>query len=313
MRCSLNLNFAIDSVHRLYNNNMIPNSVKFNAMKIYQVVFLLVIITTMGCNKYKDQAAQLKTINQELSASLKKCNSLLGDYRNTINEIEASLNRALPQPLKEGQAQNLKQLKTRIDATISEIDSLLELQKSIRNRNYRMNSRASDLEKQVNELNRTVATRDSIINLHVKEASGLHQNINELNSEIEKMNNTNAQLNEKADTLTNRLNYAYFTSGTEDELIEKNIIEKDGGFLGFLGRVKKLNPQMDINQLGRIDIRSKKSFQINSEADNLKLISPHPNGSYTVESTGDSQAKITITKPEDFWSISKYMVVVTDD
>ena len=282
-------------------------------MKTYKVVFLLLIVTTMGCNKYKDQVAQLQTANQELTASLKKCNSLLSDYRKTINEIEASLNRTLPQPLKEGQAQNLKQLKTRINATISEIDSLLELQKSIRNRNYRMNSKVSDLEKQVNDLNRTVATRDSIINLRVQEVSGLHNNINELNSEIEKINNTNAQLKEKTDTLTNRLNYAYFTSGTEDELIAKNIIEKDGGFLGFLGRVKKLNPQMNMNQLDRIDIRSKKSFDINSKADDLKLISPHPTGSYTIESTGDNTAKITIAKPEDFWSISKYMVVVTDD
>ncbi len=260
-------------------------------MKTYKVIFLLLIITTMGCHKYKDQAAQLQTANQELSASLKKCNSLLGDYRKTINDIEASLNRTLPQPLKEGQAQNLQQLKTRINATISEIDSLLELQKSIRNRNYRMNSKVSDLEKQVNDLNRTVATRDSIINLRVQEVSGLHNNINELNSEIQKINNTNAELNEKADTLTNRLNYAYFTSGTEDELIEKNIIEKDGGFLGFLGRVKRLNPQMDMNQLERIDIRTKKSFEINADADNLKLISPHPNGSYTVESTGDRHGK----------------------
>jgi len=282
-------------------------------MKTFKIFLMVLLITTMGCNKYKDQAEQLQTANQELSTSLKKCNTQLEQYRNIVNEIEASLNRTLPQSLKKGQAQNLQQLKTRINSTIAEIDSLLEMQQTLKNRTYRMNSRVSDLKEKVNNLNITVATRDSIISLRVREVSELNNKNEELNSEIEKLNSAITEMQEKADTLTNRLNYAYFTSGTEDVLIEKKIIEKNGGFLGFLGQVKELNPQMDMNQFERVDLRTRKAFDINSDADDLKLISPHPIGSYTIESTGDETARITINEPGDFWRISKYMVVVTDD
>ncbi len=286
-------------------------------MKSIKSLLLILILALTGCKNYKEQVEQLQTTNQELSSSLENCNSSLEEYRNTFNDIEARLNRALPGATKAGQNENLQQLKARVNITIAQIDSLLKTneqrEQALRNRAYRAGSQVANLEEEIDTLNLMLVKKDSILNNYNKIIAELNSTIGELNSEIEELNQINTQMEERAEMITDSLNYAYFTSGTEDELIEKNIVEKTGGFLGFLGQVKTLNPQLDLSQLEKIDMRERKSFEVNAEADNLLMISPHPQGSYTIEANDEESATIAINDADEFWKVSRYLVLVTDD
>ncbi len=286
-------------------------------MKTIKLLLLILVIISTGCKKYKDQIDQLQTSNQELSSNLEECNSLLEEYRNTINDIEARIYRTLPEARQPGQTENLQQLKTRVNNAITKIDSLLEAneerEQALRNRAYRAGSRMERLQEEVDTLNRTIVMKDSIIDSYNQQVVELNNTVEELNSEIDQLNNRITEANERADMITDTLNYAYYTSGAEDELIERGIIEKTGGFLGFLGQVKKLNPQLDHNQLEIVDIRTKKTFEVNAEADNLLMVSPHPRGSYSIESNDEESATITIDDVNEFWKVSRYLVLVTDE
>src|SRR6056297_926945 len=96
-------------------------------MKAIKLVLLTLIVASTGCKNYKEQVEQLQSTNQELSTSLENCNSLLEEYRNTINDIEARIYRTVPEAGQPGQTENLQQIKTRVNTAISQIDSLLKV------------------------------------------------------------------------------------------------------------------------------------------------------------------------------------------
>ncbi|MFW5644448.1 MAG: hypothetical protein ACOCZL_00915 [Bacteroidota bacterium] len=286
-------------------------------MKSFTVLMLTLISLSSGCKNYEEQIEQLQTTNQELSSSLEDCNSLLEEYKSTINDIESRLYRTIPESDRAGQSENLQQIKTRVNTAITKIDSLLkeneEREQALRNRAYRAGSRVDQLQEEIDTLYRTIATKDSIINSYNQQVAELNNTVEELNSEIDELNIRITEANERADMITDTLNYAYYTSGTGDELIENNIIQKTGGFLGFLGQVKKLNPQLDLNQLERVDIRERKTFEINAEVDDLLMVSPHPKDSYSLESADELSSIITINDVDEFWRVSRYLILVTDE
>ena len=59
---------------------------------------------------------------------------------------------------------------------------------------------------------------------------------------------------------------------------------------------------MDISALTEIVLGAKKA----------KFITTHPASSYKIEGTDGKAEKIVITNAEDFWSASKYLVVVVE-
>jgi hypothetical protein len=100
-----------------------------------------------------------------------------------------------------------------------------------------------------------------------------------------------------------------FIAGNEDELKNKGIIEKTGGFLGLLGRVNTLNPELDKNQLQEIDIRDKTTFTLNAEKKQIEFITKHHPSSYELNDSDNETSLLTITNPTEFWRNSKYLVI----
>ena len=60
--------------------------------------------------------------------------------------------------------------------------------------------------------------------------------------------------------------------------------------------------QVDITQMLEIPVNAKKA----------KLITSHPAGSYKMDAVEGKTDKLTITDPNAFWSVSKYLVIQAD-
>jgi chromosome segregation ATPase len=122
-----------------------------------------------------------------------------------------------------------------------------------------------------------------------------------LTSERNLLSETNAKLDKD-------LNKAYFIYGTYKELKEKNIVEKKGGFLG-VGKKEALASAFTKNRSSftELDVREAKSIPIQGRKP--KLVTHHPEGSYTWTEGENDYATLNITKPEDFWSTSKFLVI----
>lgn len=56
-----------------------------------------------------------------------------------------------------------------------------------------------------------------------------------------------------------------------------------------------------------IDIRTTKTIELYSKS--AKILTSHPDGSYTLEKNSKGEYVLSITNAKYFWSLSKYLVI----
>jgi len=108
--------------------------------------------------------------------------------------------------------------------------------------------------------------------------------------------------------LNDELNKGYLAIGTFQDLKAKGVVDKEGGFLGFIGRKVTLREDAEKSEFMELDKRNVNQLRI--EANSLSLVSNHPSSSYSILPGEDDGIKILeIIDPEAFWQISKYLVI----
>ena len=168
-----------------------------------------------------------------------------------------------------------------------------QLKKAIANLNEELQARTQQIETLQTELaskNIRIAELDDAV-------AGLTQNVADLVAENEVKSATVAS-QDKA------LNTAWFVFGTKSELKEQKIIESK-----FLQRTKVLS-DADFNKdyFTQIDIRTDKEIKLYSK--DADLLTTHPAGSYELVKDEKGQLTLKITKPAQFWSVSRYLVIL---
>ena len=100
------------------------------------------------------------------------------------------------------------------------------------------------------------------------------------------------------------LNAAWFVFGTNSELKEQKIVTKK-----FLQK-KKVLEDKDFNKdyFTQIDIR--KDTEIKLYSKDAELLTTHPAGSYELAKDAKEQLVLKITNPAQFWSVSRYLVIL---
>lgn len=168
-----------------------------------------------------------------------------------------------------------------------------QLKKAIANLNEELQARTQQIETLQTELaskNIRIAELDDAV-------AGLTQNVADLVAENEVKSATVAS-QDKA------LNTAWFVFGTKSELKEQKIIESK-----FLQKTKVLS-DADFNKdyFTQIDIRTDKEIKLYSK--DADLLTTHPAGSYELVKDEKGQLTLKITKPAQFWSVSRYLVIL---
>ena len=98
----------------------------------------------------------------------------------------------------------------------------------------------------------------------------------------------------------------YYIVGTSKELMDKNIIKKQGGFLG-MGRIPRISEDASLEHFAQINILEDLSFEIDSKK--ATLVSSHP--AHTYEFFGDKTIdSLVVEDPEAFWQHTKVMVIL---
>jgi hypothetical protein len=115
--------------------------------------------------------------------------------------------------------------------------------------------------------------------------------------------------------LTAYKNTVYYAVGTKDELMKKGIITKEGSkFLVFGG--SRLEPARNLSPEGftAIDKTTNTSIPLPHTDKKYKIIS-RQSPTYLasgVSKDGKITGTIEIAQPEEFWSASKYLILVQD-
>lgn len=161
-----------------------------------------------------------------------------------------------------------------------------ELQRTIES----LTKQLDEKEQQLQQLRAELDAKD----IHILE---LDETINELNSNVSRLSDEGEKKSETISSQDKQLNTAWYVFGTKKELKEQKIL--DGG--------KVLQSSFNRDYFTKIDIRELKEINLHSKS--AKILTTHPADSYTLEKDSKKQYVLRITKPETFWSTSKYLVV----
>jgi len=274
------------------------------------------MLFTSCTNKEKEEAALQQV--QVISSSK---DSLENEMVKTMDEINKNLdmirdkqgmvaNTSSTESLtkKEEILHNISLINALLEDNKFKIDQLTKQSKKLGKQNSAMAKIAKQTKERIEKQEQEIAMlKEQLAQAEFKIAD-LNVKLDEAQMANEVLTSEKTLLTETNSKLDKDLNKAYFTYGTYKELKEKSIIEKKGGFLG-VGKKEALASAFTKNRSSftELDIREAKSIPIQGKKP--KLVTHHPEGSYSWTEGENGYATLNITKPEEFWSTSKFLVV----
>lgn len=287
-----------------------------------KIIFLLIAAPLLFAScENKKQTEQIMKLEQEqnrLMSDAASKDSLINDFLQTFNEIEANLAEIKSrEKLISSQTQSGKELSKSTRETINEdirlINELMNENKSkvaVLDRKLRAsNLKITEFEQLLANTTTQLQERDQEITTLKDQLANLNFSITQLNDTLSMIKDRNRKLDENLTSRTDELNTAYYVVGERKDLIEKNVLDKQGGFLG-IGRSQKIASDVDLSNFTRVDIRNLKSIPLNVKE--AKLMSVHPAGSYEWKSANKKVEELVIIDPNTFWQKSRMLVISTE-
>lgn len=164
------------------------------------------------------------------------------------------------------------------------------------------NNKNAELEKFITRLTTEIEEKDAQIN-------NLKGELEKLNVELTNLNLNYQEVSAESDLKTAKLNTAYYTFGTKKELIKNGVLTKEGGFIG-IGKSAKMKDDFNKTYFTKVDASTFTTITLASKEANL--VTTHPAGSYKIEGADGKAEKLVITNAQDFWSVSKYLVIIVE-
>ena len=224
------------------------------------------------------------------------------DGFNAINEAEGRVN-LLSESTEGGSvaddiAENMEFIENTLLENRRKIEELQQKLKSSSVNASKMQAAINQLTEQLEQktkelegLRQQIAERD----IQIAELGKSVENLQAENSQVRAESEMNAEIAKNQDA---QLNTAYYMFGTNKELKQHRILV-DGDVLK--------SKDFDADYFTKIDIRKVNVIPLNSKS--AKLLTIHPEGSYSLLKDSKGEYTLRITNASEFWSVSKYLVI----
>ncbi|HET8859894.1 hypothetical protein [Marivirga sp.] len=294
-------------------------------MKNYTLIlFLVFMVSFTSCqNKLKEENAELKEKiselrieNDKLRRSSSEIEVSIDQYETTLDEIDENL-----KEIAENQA-SVSELKADLNDSkdkdvakvirnrISQINAIIEnsrikimnLTKSLVHLRQQSGAKSEEilaLDKRLEESSKSLIEKENEI---TELRNSLEQQLSELEVKLENQISISNELETK-------LNEAFYLVADSKTLKEKEIVNKEGGFIG-LGRVKVINAEASDSLFNKAKKDELMSIELNSKK--VKLISIHSEDSYELVENSYEVERLNILKPDIFWKDTNYLVIEID-
>lgn len=259
------------------------------------------------------QTARLQDRADSLSRDITERDQYFDEVMKTVSQIYGSLEGAREREeelLKhagtaEGTPVTNAEVRKNLITQIQSIgDNLKENRKRISDlqaRNKSLASQFSSFKRLIESLKQNLAEREQSIAMLEARVSGLENTVAEKTRLV-------AERDSVIDSQTNTMNTAYYVVGTREELTEKGIITKEGGFLwGLLGATTTISPGFDRSQFKPLNKSMEKMIPVSGDID--EILPRRSETFYTMEKNGEDYSDLTITDPKNFWQ-DNYLVIV---
>ena len=279
--------------------------------KYYLFIVVSLVVLATGCNQ--KEIARLRAQRDSLMAVTGSKDASLVEFVNAFNEIQANLDTIKQKEMiidnrakgGEVQANQKEQIQSDINYIYSLLQKNRELVSKLTDKLKKSEHKSAELQKMIDNLNNIIVEKDAQIEQLTAELNKLNIQVNDLTGQVGNLTTENAQKQAEIEAKTTQLNTAYYIIGTVKELKEKNIITKEGGFVG-IGRSKDISDEVDLSYFTKVDITKLNTIPIMKKK--VEIISKHPAGSYRIEGENSADS-LVILDATQFWSMSKVLVI----
>lgn len=274
--------------------------------------FGLCILALASCgNKDKSTQNALMQQRDSLNQVIAQRESEIDNIMSIVNEIEEGFkqineaeNRVSIAKQSEGvdAQKRIRESMLFIQSTMHQNRELIEkLRKQMRNSSFnsqQLKRTIENLTVQLQEKDQQIAKlMGDLENKNIK-ISEMGEKLSNLSTNVEELQKDTTAKSQTINEQDKQINTAWFVFGTKSELKEQRILV-DGEVL-----------QADFNKdyFTKIDIRLDKEIKLYSRS--AKMLTSHPISSYTLKKDINKQYVLNITDPNQFWSTSKYLVIL---
>ena len=290
--------------------------------KILLSVAVMVSMMFTACNsksgdveKLRQENDSLVQLNAQTKADFDEMLQLMNDVEDGFKQIKEAENYLVVQSSATGEVdmttrERLKSDMQLVAQTLKDNkEKLAKLQSQLKNSKYQ----SSQFQKTVERLNAEIESKTAMIVSLQEELAKRDVRIQELDNAVselaDQVNTLSEETEKQKSTISSQekeINTVYYVFGTTKELKEQKIIS--GGGLFKASEVMK--GDFYKNYFTKEDLRTFK--QVSLESKKAKLLTAHPEGSYTFEKNDKDLLTLVITNPTEFWSLSKYLVIKVD-
>lgn len=254
-------------------------------------------------------ADSLAGVNGELNGQLSEKEAALQEFVTSFNEIQDNLNAIKEKEKIVSKSAASGDVKSKEEQIKEDIQAIYDLLAKNKNRIGSLTKKLKDSNSKIAGLDEMIANLQAQIDAKDAEVADLKSQLEAKNIELSNIQMNLETVEAESSNKTAMLNTAYYAMGTSKELKEKNVISKEGGFIG-IGKSTKVKEDFNKEYFTKVDISATNS--INIGAKKAKIITTHPSSSYKL--VGEKPVeRIDILNPTEFWSSSKYLVIITDN
>jgi uncharacterized protein YcfL len=282
----------------------------------------------VGCMSPRDRAradsvqalvVQQGQLMQKLTAQRDSVSRVLGDADTFIGKIDSSISRVKGLPARsraargsegplEDQVRERKDMLRRVDALVQRARETAKEVAALKEREQQLLAENGQL-------------KDSL-SAQAQQLVADAQKITELTGTIEQQAQTIANMQARLDDFDKQLasertasSRAYYVIGTEDELIKKGVIVKEGGANLLIKRIgRTLVPARQLNKeaFTPIDTREVHAIEVPDTTKRYEIVSRQSLDDVKVGAREGTSFRgaLAIPDAEKFWSPSRYLIIV---
>lgn len=279
------------------------------------VIILGFSIALISCNNKNEEQEKnpvvdsLSMVNSNLNTQLSEKEAALQEFIEAFNEIQENINVIKEKEKIVTNSTQSGDVKSKEETIKEDIQAIYDLLNKNKMKVASLSKKLKDANIKMESLEKMVANLQAMIDEKDKEIEELKDKIESLNIELSNLQTSYQELSQENEVKTEKLYTAYYAIGSSKELKEKGVITKEGGFIG-IGKATKLKEDFNKDYFTKIDITKVTSIPISAKS--AKILTTHPSSSYKIIGDKKHVDRIEITNPDEFWSASKFLVIVTE-
>ena len=277
-------------------------------------VFALILSSScvQNSSEYKKIQAErdsLALANAKNTTEMEEILSLLNEVEDNFRSIKAAENYLSVQSNNPGEL--APTTKERIHTDMKFITETLEknrqkiadLESKLKNssvKSAQLQQTINKLRQDLDQKTMALVTLNEELEHKNQQISELSASVSNLSKDVQELRIQSSAQQQTIDKQEKMIQTVYYCFGTSNELKKQKILINDQLGANFnRDYFIKVN---DFNKLTIIQLWAKKG----------KLVSKHPDGSYEFIKDGNNQVELHILDPANFWSLTKYLVVLVN-